>query len=121
MVVRIGRIRLLFVSVLTAGFAVATLPFASSFWVALVPIVVAGFALGLCQPLTMAWIATETSAESRGTAMSVRIAANRLGQVTVPATAGLVAGFAGTAGVLWVVGGAVVATGMAVRRSWPAP
>jgi MFS family permease len=121
MVARIGRLRLLFASVLTAGVAVATLPFATSLATAMISMFVAGFALGLCQPLTMAWVANETTAEARGTALSVRIAANRMGQVTVPAAAGLVAGFAGTAGVLWVVGGSVVATGIAVRRSWPPP
>jgi MFS family permease len=121
MVDRVGRLRLLFASVLTAGLAVAALPFATSFAAALAAMVVAGFALGLCQPLTMAWVATETTPETRGTAMSIRISANRLGQVTVPAAAGLMAGFAGTAGVLWVVGGSVVATGVAVRRSWPPP
>jgi MFS family permease len=120
-VARIGRLRLLFASVLTAGVAVATLPFATSLATAMISMFVAGFALGLCQPLTMAWVANETTAEARGTALSVRIAANRMGQVTVPAAAGLVAGFAGTAGVLWVVGGSVVATGIAVRRSWPPP
>jgi MFS family permease len=121
MVARIGRLRLLFASVLIAGLAVAALPFATSLATAMIPMFVAGFALGLCQPLTMAWVANETTPDTRGTALSVRIAANRMGQVTVPAAAGLVAGFAGTAGVLWVVGGSVVATGVAVRRSWPPP
>ncbi|MPZ62782.1 MAG: hypothetical protein GEU93_16100 [Propionibacteriales bacterium] len=69
----------------------------------------------MCQPLTMAWVAAETTPETRATAMSVRIVANRLGQVTVPALAGLVAGFAGVAGVLWVTGTAVAAVGFVIR------
>jgi MFS family permease len=121
MVGRIGRIPLLFTGVVTAGLGVLALPFTSSLAAAMVAMVIAGFALGLCQPLTMAWVATEASAETRGTAMSVRLSANRLGQVTLPAAAGLMAGFAGTAGVLWVVGGSVVATGVAVRRAWQRP
>src|SRR5690606_38062689 len=104
-------------AVLTAGLAVAAIPLASSVVTATLPMFVAGFALGLCQPLTMAWVATQTAADRRGTAMSVRLTANRLGQVSVPAAAGLMAGFAGTAGVFWVVGGAIVATGLAVRRA----
>jgi MFS family permease len=118
MVDRIGRLPLLFVGVVTSGLGVAALPFTTSFATAMVAMVIAGFALGLCQPLTMAWVANETSPETRGTAMSVRLSANRLGQVALPSAAGLMAGFAGTAGVLWVVGGSVVATGMAVRRAW---
>ena len=118
MVDRIGRIPLLFVAVVTSGLGVAALPFTNSLPAAMVAMVIAGFALGLCQPLTMAWVANETSPETRGTAMSVRLSANRLGQVALPSAAGLMAGFAGTAGVLWVVGGSVVATGMAVRRAW---
>ncbi len=116
MVDRLGRIRLLFIAVVISGLAVAALPFTSSLATAMVAMVIAGFALGICQPLTMAWVATETSADTRGTAMSIRLSANRLGQVALPAAAGLMAGFAGTAGVLWVVGGAVVATGAAVRQ-----
>src|SRR5262245_52205359 len=118
MVDRIGRIPLLFVGVVISGLGVAALPFTTSLPAAMVAMVIAGFALGLCQPLTMAWVANETSPETRGTAMSVRLSANRLGQVALPSAAGLMAGFAGTAGVLWVVGGSVVATGMAVRRAW---
>jgi MFS family permease len=116
MVDRLGRIRLLFIAVVISGLAVAALPFTTSLATAMVAMAIAGFALGICQPLTMAWVATETSAETRGTAMSIRLSANRLGQVALPAAAGLMAGFAGTAGVLWVVGGAVVATGAAVRQ-----
>ncbi|HYJ70037.1 MAG TPA: MFS transporter [Nocardioidaceae bacterium] len=117
MVARVGRIRLLFLAVLISGLAVVALPLAGSLPAAMVAMVVAGLALGLCQPLTMAWVATETTPRARGRALSVRISANRLGQVTVPAAAGLMAGFAGTAGVLGVVGSAVLATGVVVRRA----
>jgi MFS family permease len=117
MVSRVGRIRLLFLGVVVSGVAVAALPLTNSLPSAMAAIIVAGFALGLCQPLTMAWVATETSPRTRGTAMSVRLSANRLGQVALPAAAGLMAGFAGTAGVLWVVGGAVVGTGLVVHRA----
>jgi MFS family permease len=117
LVARVGRIRLLFSSVLIAGLAVLALPLTGSLPAAMVAIVVAGLTFGLCQPLTMAWVATETTPRTRGRALSVRISANRLGQVTVPAAAGLMAGFAGTAGVLGVVGSAVVATGVVVRRA----
>lgn len=116
MVGRLGRVRLLFLGIVASGAAVAVLPFTSSLITALAPMFVAGFALGLCQPLTMALVVAQTGADQRGTALSLRISANRLGQVTIPAAAGLMAGFAGTAGVLWVVGGAVVATGLIVRR-----
>jgi len=119
MVDRLGRIRLLFVAVVISGLALVALPFTTSLATAMVAMVISGFALGLCQPLTMAWVATETSAETRGTAMSIRLSANRLGQVALPAAAGLMAGFAGTAGVLWVAGTAVVATGAAVRQGRP--
>ena len=119
MVDRLGRIRLLFLAVVISGLALVALPFTTSLAAAMVAMVISGFALGLCQPLTMAWVATETSAETRGTAMSIRLSANRLGQVALPAAAGLMAGFVGTAGVLCVAGTAVVATGAAVRQGRP--
>ncbi|WP_417563494.1 MFS transporter [Microbacterium sp.] len=59
-----------------------------------------GFVVGICQPITMSWISLIAPPGTRGLAMSMRLAANRLGQTILPATLGILAAAAGAAGVL---------------------
>jgi MFS family permease len=63
-----------------------------------------GFAIGTCQPITMAWVSELAPAGSRGLAMSLRLASNRIGQTALPATLGALAVAAGAAGVLAATG-----------------
>jgi MFS family permease len=70
-------------------------------WIALI-MAISGFAMGIGQPATMAWVSRISSADSRGLAIAVRLSANRLGQVAMPALAGVVAG-ASTAGVFYLL------------------
>ncbi len=63
-----------------------------SFWIIALIMAISGFAMGIGQPATMAWVSKISSPNSRGLAIAVRLTANRLGQVMVPAAAGLVAG-----------------------------
>ncbi len=74
----------------------------SSFWLIALIMAVSGFAMGIGQPATMAWVSRISSPESRGLAISIRLGANRFGQVAMPALAGLVAG-ASTAGVFYML------------------
>ena len=78
--------------------------------------VVAGWTLGVCQPMTMSWVAARATAGSRGTAMSLRLLGNRVGQVAIPLAAGVVAAVTGTAGVLATAGLTVaVSAAVAIR------
>jgi hypothetical protein len=65
----------------------------------------------------MAWLASETRTGTRGTVMSVRLAINRLGQLVLPATAGLVASAGGAAAVLYIAGGWVGLSAVSLSRS----
>lgn len=81
-----------------------------------------GFAVGTCQPITMSWISEISPAGSRGLAMSLRLASNRMGQTVLPALLGAFAAASGAAGVLLISGVALaVATwpGSAVRGTRP--
>ena len=60
---------------------------------------VAGFALGVGQPLTMSLVSRIARPEDRALAISARLTANRVGQFIVPASAGAVAGAAGAGSV----------------------
>ncbi|RNE67032.1 MFS transporter [Cryobacterium tepidiphilum] len=70
-----------------------------------------GFAIGTCQPITMSWISELAPPGTRGLAMSLRLASNRLGQTALPAALGVFASATGAAGVL--VASAVVLVGAA--------
>jgi MFS family permease len=110
-----GRERLMIGSLIVAAGSVislAFLPLPAMF----AAMVVAGWTLGVCQPMTMSWVATRATAGSRGTAMSLRLLGNRVGQVTIPLAAGAVAAVTGTAGVLATAGLTVaVSAAVAVR------
>ena len=78
--------------------------YVTDFWIIAAILAIAGFAMGIGQPLTMAWVSRISPANMRGLAISIRLTANRFGQVVAPAAAGLIAG-AGVSGVFWMLAG----------------
>lgn len=70
---------------------------------------IAGFFLGLGQPLTMTLISQAVPSTSRGAALALRLLGNRLGQVTLPLAAGLLAAPAGPGGSVWMSSAVLVA------------
>jgi MFS family permease len=62
------------------------------YWLAII-LAITGFAMGIGQPVTMAWVSRISQPENRGLAISIRLTSNRLGQVVVPAIAGSLASF----------------------------
>lgn len=115
-----GRERLMVGSLSLAALSVIVLP-----WLPVpgmfVAMTVAGVTLGVCQPMTMAWVAARAVAGARGTAMSLRLLGNRAGQVVIPLVAGSMAAVAGTGGVLVVAGIAVAASAVVVASRRPRP
>lgn len=63
--------------------------------------VAAGLGLGLGQPLTLAWVAETAPTRVKGTAIAIRLAGNRAGQVAIPAAVGVLTGVTG-AGAIFV-------------------
>ena len=113
---RLGRRRLLVLSVFAsaAGLAVAAAPV--PIWLLATAITAAGFGLGVGQPLTMSWLAESAPAGARGRAMSLRLTGNRAGQVLIPGAAGLAASGLGAVGVLWVTAAGLAWTGYLARK-----
>lgn len=64
-----------------------------------IAVAIAGFALGVGQPLTMSLVSRIARPEDRALAISARLTANRVGQFIVPASAGAIAGAAGAGSV----------------------
>ena len=82
--------------------ALVLIAVSSNFWLLAVLMFIAGFATGIGQPVTMAWVSRISPPEIRGLAISIRLTSNRLGQVVIPAIAGaLAASGAGT--IFWLL------------------
>lgn len=75
-----------------------------------------GFALGLTQTTTMAWVVGLVDDTSRGSALGLRLASNRLGQVLVVAVAGVVADTAGVTTAFVLLGTVMLASALAGSR-----
>lgn len=97
----LGRSKTLLLATLAPAIAFGLFPLAHADILKFGLMVVAGSGLGLGQPLTMAWVASRSPEQLRGTALGVRLAGNRMGQLVAPLAVGAVATAAG-AGVLFL-------------------
>jgi predicted MFS family arabinose efflux permease len=86
---------LLVSATLASSLPMFLVPFTSAVVPLALAMVVMGFFWGLGQPLTMSWVTTAADQRNRAAALSVRLAGNRIGQVTVPVLAGGLAGLTG--------------------------
>ncbi|MBT2399676.1 MFS transporter [Streptomyces sp. ISL-100] len=93
----LGRTALMSVTCLVAGLLCAGIALPVPVWALAVMLAVLGFCLGVGQPLSMTTVVQAAPPKARSTALALRLTGNRLGQVAAPASAGLVAGVAGTA------------------------
>ena len=116
LVARVGRRRLMIVSVALSAVSMAAVAAPLPPLAMAAVVVLLGLGLGVGQPLTMSWLAEVAPAGLRGRAMSLRLTGNRLGQVLIPTTVGLLAAGMGSAGVLWATAAALGVVGLAARR-----
>ncbi len=86
-------------------------------WVHGVLMATTGFALGIGQPLTMAWVARSAPDELRATALAMRITGNRVGQSLIPVAVGVVSAAVGSGAIFVVLSALLVSTAVAVARS----
>ena len=112
-----GRLRLMTLSAIAAAFAFCGVALSDDVAVLVALSLVAGFGLGFGQPLSMTLVAQLVPQHTRATALSVRISGNRIGQITAPAAAGLVAGAAGSAAAFWLLAAVLAASGLVLYRS----
>jgi MFS family permease len=112
----LGRQRLTLVSIAVGAAAFAVLA-APSLPLMYLSIIAVGLGLGIASTTTLTGMVDLAPPEARGTALSLRITGNRVGQVMVPFLASLIAVAAGTAGILLVIAFTLAASGAAVRMS----
>jgi MFS family permease len=84
-------------------------------------LVVLGFAMGIASTLTISGVVHLAPPEAMGTALTLRMTGNRVGQIVFPALAGLVAAATGVAGILLALGLGLAASGVAMAMSQPPP
>ena len=106
----LGRDRLMAASTFVgaAAYAAIALPVPLAAMVA--AIAVAGFALGIAITVSIASVLALAGADARGTANSLRMMGNRVGQFTIPFLAGLIAAATGAAGIFLVIGASLAAS-----------
>jgi len=115
----LGLRRILVWGALITLVCMVALALAQNFWMIAIIMLISGFAMGIGQPATMAWVSRISNAESRGLAIAIRLTANRFGQVAMPAVAGLIAG-GGLAAVFYALAiiqaASVVVTTRAIKQ-----
>lgn len=111
----VGRRAALTGCVLLAAAGFASLPMSGTVS-GFVLMVVLGCGLGLSQPITMSWMSAAVAPENHGTALGMRLSFNRLAQVTIPASVGVLAAGSGAEGVFWSLGALLgAASGLVLR------
>ncbi|MDT0544735.1 MFS transporter [Streptomyces sp. NPDC021354] len=111
-----GRTVLMAVSCLGAGLLCAALALPVPAWGLGILLAALGFCLGVGQPLSMTTVVQAAPDGARSTALALRLTGNRLGQVAAPASAGVLAGIAGTAAPFVMLGVLLLASaGVAIR------
>jgi predicted MFS family arabinose efflux permease len=120
MVEAVGRWPLMTVSTFAcaAAFAALAVPL-PLIWMFVIMLVM-GFSFGLATTLSITIVVDMTAANARGTANSLRIMGNRLGQFALPFGAGLAAAAAGISGLLLLCATAIAASAAAMHWKRPA-
>jgi MFS family permease len=117
----IGRAPLTLVSMLAsaAGFLALAIPLSLPAMYGV--LVFLGFAMGIASTLTISGVVHLAPAKATGTALTLRMTGNRVGQIAFPALAGLVAAATGVGGILLALGVGLAASGIAVAMRQPPP
>jgi MFS family permease len=107
----LGRWRLMAISTLASAvfYAAIALPLPIPLMVLMVA--AAGFALSNAITVSIATLLAITSDETRGTANSLRMMGNRMGQFVIPFMAGLIAAASGVAGIFIIIGASLGVSG----------
>jgi MFS family permease len=111
----LGRGRLVAVSTVGSGLGIVVLPFVQDVGVLAALLFAVGLVLGAGQPLMMTALVLAVPEGARGTVLALRLVGHRLGLVTLPSAAGLVAGAAGTPAAFWLLGGLLTVATVGAR------
>jgi predicted MFS family arabinose efflux permease len=116
----VGRNRLTVLSMVLGGVGFLCLAAPLPVWGLYIASAVVGLGLGVASTLSITAVVDLVPVQARGTAMTLRITGNRLGQVLVPIGGGFIAAVTGGAGVLGLIGLCLMVSGAIVSRGRPA-
>ena len=119
MVTAFGREPLMVTCTFTAALAFASLALPFPLAAMYLAMAVMGFTLGIATTLSVTTVVDRTPVAARGTANSLRFMGNRIGQVSLPFGASLVAAATGVAGILIMIALSLAASAAAVQASRP--
>jgi predicted MFS family arabinose efflux permease len=114
-----GRMRLMLGSVAIAGAGLLALALPLPVWGMGLALFAAGFGLGIALTSTIALTAEIAPSGVRGTALSLRLTANRIAQFGLPLMAGLVVAPMGAGGIFALTGAALLVAILSRPRSLP--
>lgn len=103
----LGRNLLLTGCLVVAAASLLAVPFTASALLLAALMALVGLTLGLCQPMTMAWVANRSKRAERATALGVRLTGNRAALVVAPVIVGAAAGAAGVSAIFWLLAAAL--------------
>jgi MFS family permease len=117
----LGHRRLMLSSVLASAGSYAAIAAPLPIPLLAAAVAVAGFALGIAITATITGLLNLATADTRGTANSLRILGNRVGQFVIPFSVGVIAAVTGVSGIFIIIGGSlgVAAAVMMVGRQKP--
>lgn len=113
---RFGPGRALAAAVWFTAFGLILFPLVDAAPLQLGLIVSIGVGLGIGQPITLLAVASLAPVGARASALAMRVANNRLGQLVAPLAAGWVAGATNVGMTFWLMAGALGTAGLAVSR-----
>jgi MFS family permease len=108
----VPRRGLLVSATLASAVPMALVPLTTAEGALLLAMLVVGFFWGIGQPLTMSWVTMVADPRNRASALSVRLAGNRIGQVAVPLAAGGLAGLVGVGAIFYGSGLLLLSSGL---------
>lgn len=114
-----GGYSLIVVSALLSAISSALLVFLLPNWALYIIIAIQGFALSVCQTVTMTSFITLATDNIWGTVTSIRMIGNRLGQFAFPVLASMVAALSGVGAIFAMIGLGLAMSGGAVHIRRP--
>jgi predicted MFS family arabinose efflux permease len=111
----VGRVPLTVSTMIVAAVSYLVIALPVPLWGLYLAISVSGFALGLAATLSISNVVDLAPAHAQGIAVSMRISGNRIGQVTMPLMAGIVAAAAGAASIFVIIALFLAASGTSVQ------
>lgn len=111
----IGRTMLTLLSMLLGAAGFLILGLTNSIPVMFFAIIVMGMGLGISVTLCLSNVVELAPQNARGTALSLRLTGNRIGQFIIPSLGSVIAAVSGVAGVFFIIAAALTASGISVK------